>query len=83
MSQKIKALFKSIAKLFKNLEPKFIEIPCPHCHWPLLDRDDFYDVDIVNETWHPEARSVCSNPNCARQFKFSSGKTWLGGQEVK
>lgn len=68
------SILKSFISLFKPIKiPDNPEILCPHCHYPLLNRDDFFDVDIVDEMWHPDARSMCSNTNCAKQFKFTSG----------
>lgn len=73
---KLKDYKKALVSLFKPTKiPDNPEILCPHCYYPLLDRDDFFDVDIVDETWHPEARSMCSNIDCAKQFRFSSGRS--------
>lgn len=40
---------------------------CTECGWPLVYRDDLYDVPI--ESWYPDVIAVCSNFYCSIEYE--------------
>jgi len=59
-------------KLLKRIEWKIkrfwgSESFCPWCGWPCIKKEDCYEDSVF---WHPEAFSMCTNPNCNKQMRF-------------
>lgn len=49
---------------------------CVECGWPLVYRDDLYDVPI--ESWYPDIVAICENMNCLteyEEYEFGYGDT--------